>query len=223
MATVSFESSTGPETFADLLAQLGGIPAERVFLRPMPGTATEADVLAALRRPRKRLCELVEGVLVEKVMGTKEGLLAGLILYLLWDFLESHDLGMAFPGDSPFKLKLGLVRFPDVCFISWDRLPTGELPDEAVASVVPNLTVEVISKGNTRGEILRKLEEYFRAGVQLVWIVYPKSQTAKVYSSPTKVRRIGKEGALEGGEVVPGFTLPLKQLFGRTTRRPRRR
>src|SRR5438552_3940416 len=187
MATVSFESSTGPETFADLLAQLGGIPAERVFLRPMPGTATEADVLAALRRPRKRLCELVEGVLVEKVMGTKEGLLAGLILYLLWDFLESHDLGMAFPGDSPFKLKLGLVRIPDVCFISWDRLPTGELPDEAVASVVPDLAVEVLSKSNTRREMERKLRDYFQAGVRLVWFIDPRTETARVYTTPIKV------------------------------------
>jgi Uma2 family endonuclease len=126
------------------------------------------------------------------------------------------------PGDIAVRLKIGLVRIPDVCFISWDRLPGGELPDEAIAGVIPNLAVEVLSKSNTPKEMERKLREYFKAGVQLVWLVDPKTQTARVYSSPTKVRRISKDQALDGGEVLPGFVLPLKELFNRGRRRKRK-
>jgi hypothetical protein len=69
-----------PETVADLLARLGGIPPERIRMQPPPGLATEADVLAALAAPRKRLCELIDGVLVEKAMGFTEAVLAGAMI-----------------------------------------------------------------------------------------------------------------------------------------------
>src|SRR5579884_3377201 len=118
------------ETLADLVKQLGDIPLERIRLKPAPGTATEQDLVAALEAPRKRICELVDGVLVEKPVATKEGLLAGLVLQALWNYLDEHDLGVAVPGDSPLRLWPGLVRIPDVSFISWERLPGGELPDE---------------------------------------------------------------------------------------------
>jgi Uma2 family endonuclease len=211
------------DTLADLVKQLGDIPLERIHLKPAPGTATEKDLLAALEAPRKRICELVDGVLVEKPVSTKEGLLAGLIGKALWNYLDEHDLGIVVPGDSPLRLWLGLVRIPDVSFISWERLPGGELPDEAIASVVPDLAVEVLSKSNTKPEMKRKLREYFQAGVRLVWLVQPRTQTAQLYTSPTKVRRVGKEQAIDGGEVLPGFTLSLKWLFTRgKKRRPER-
>src|SRR4051794_3651733 len=88
------------ETLADLVAQLGDIPLERIRLRPPPGTATEADLIAALEAPRKRICELVDGVLVEKPVGTKEALLAGVIVQLLWNFVEPDDLGVVIPADG---------------------------------------------------------------------------------------------------------------------------
>ncbi|HEV3263366.1 MAG TPA: Uma2 family endonuclease [Gemmataceae bacterium] len=214
--------SSAVETMADLVRELGGIPLERIRIRPAPGTATEADVVAALEAPRKRLCELVDGVLVEKPVGTHEALVAGVIVHFLWSFVEAHDLGIVVGADGPFRLRLGLVRLPDVCFVSWGRLPGEALPDDAVARVVPDLAVEVLSKSNTRAEMERKLREYFRAGVRLVWVVDPKTQTARIYTSPSKSRRIGKEQALDGGPVLPGFSLPLKQLFARARRRPRR-
>jgi Uma2 family endonuclease len=207
------------ETLADLVKQLGGIPLERIRFRPAPGTATEEDVVAALEAPRKRICELVDGVLVEKAVGTREGLLAGIILHLIWDFLDRHDLGIALPGDSAVRLKLGLLRIPDVCFISWDRLPEGELPDEAVAGIVPDLAVEVLSAGNTKAEMDRKLREYFQAGVRLAWLIQPRTQTAEVYTSPKKLRRFGKDQLLDGGDILPGFTLSLKRLFSRGRKR----
>src|SRR5438309_11412454 len=100
------------ETLADLVARLGEIPLDRIRLQPAPGTATEVDVVAAMEAAHKRLCELVDGVLVEKAVGTTEGLLAGLILHYLWTFLNEHDLGLALPGDSAVRLRIGLVRIP---------------------------------------------------------------------------------------------------------------
>jgi Uma2 family endonuclease len=207
------------ETLADLVKRLGGIPLERIRLRPALGTATEKDVVAALEAPRKRICELVDGVLVEKPLGTKEALLGGILVQLLWNYVDQHDLGLVIPADGPFRLWLGLVRIPDISFVSWDRLPEGELPDQPVARVIPDLAVEVLSKSNTKKEMERKLGEYFQAGVRLAWLIQPKTQTAEVYTSPTKKRTIDVDQALEGGKVLPGFRLPLKDLFARAARR----
>jgi Uma2 family endonuclease len=205
------------ESLADLLAQLGNIPPARVRSRPAPGTATEQDVIA-IRDREKRHYELVDGVLVEKVMGIQESLLALWIGHLFWTFLEQHDLGVAVGEAGALRLMRGLVRTPDVSFISWDRLPGGELPPDPIPDLAPDLAVEVLSKGNTRPEIKRKLREYFLAGVRLVWIINPRTRTAEAYTSPSKKRRIGKTQALDGGDVLPGFSLPLPELFARGRR-----
>jgi Uma2 family endonuclease len=220
MATVT-EAGTH-ENLAELLEQLGQVPLNRIRTHPALGTATEEDVVAALEGANKRLYELVDGVLVEKDMGTKESLLATLIGHFLWSFLEENDLGIVFGSDGAVRLRLGLVRLPDVCFISWERLPEGELPEAAVAPIVPDLVVEVLSEGNTEAEMDRKRKEYFEAGVRLVWIIQPKNHTAVVYTTPKKARRLGKDQALEGGDVLPGFSIPLKELFSRARRRQRK-
>jgi Uma2 family endonuclease len=207
------------DNFAELLERIGNVPLDRVSMKPPAGMATEEDVLAARLRPGKRLYELVDGVLVEKTMGTKESLLAGLILHWLWDFLEEHDLGQALGADGYLRLMPGLVRIPDVSFITWEHWPSEDIFEGSVAEVAPDLAVEVLSKKNTRGEIQRKLRDYFLSGTQLVWVIQPRTQTAQVYTSPTDCRRIGKNGTLDGGVVLPGFTLPLAKLFGRANRR----
>jgi len=211
------------KTMADLLERLGNISPERVWLDPPPGTATEKDVIEAWSGLDRRLCELVHGTLVEKPMGTKESALAGLIIHLFWVYLEGNDLGLVLGADGMFRLGIGLVRIPDVAFISWDRLPEGELPEEAIARRVPELAVEVLSASNTSREMALKLEEYFKAGVKLVWIIDPKTQTAEEYTSPTASRHIAKTQSLDGRDVLPGFSLPLKQLFNRTKRRGKQR
>ena len=115
-------SSKPTETLADLLDRLGNIPLERIRFRPYPGTATEKDVLAARASADRRLCELIDGVLVEKPMSTREALFASFISYLMWDFLEDNDLGIVLGADGMLGLWPGRVRIPDVAFISWDRV-----------------------------------------------------------------------------------------------------
>jgi Uma2 family endonuclease len=204
---------TDLENMEELLRRLGNIPLSRIRLRPPPGTATEKDVLAAERLPRKRLCELVDGVLIEKPMASKESLLAIRLATRINTFVEEHDLGAVLGESGMLRLMPGLVRIPDVSFISWESIPGGEFPDDPIAGLVPDLAVEVLSKSNTSAEMERKLREYFFHGTKLAWLIDPKTQTAEVYTSPTRKRKIGKNQALDGGEVLPGFRLPLKEIF----------
>src|SRR5438552_14595556 len=115
------------ETLADLLKRLGGASPERIRFHPFPGTATEADVLV---RPdgEKRLCELIDGVLVEKPMGYYESLLALLLGHFLQSFLDAHPLGFLLGEAGTLRLMPGLVRIPDLSFISWDHFPNRLLP-----------------------------------------------------------------------------------------------
>jgi Uma2 family endonuclease len=213
------------ENMADLMEvreRLGNVPFERILLQPLPGTATEEDALRQLEGPTKRICELIDGVLVEKAMATREALLAGVILQTLGIVVEENDLGVLLPGDGMLRLEPGLVRIPDVTFISWDNIPGEEMPDEAIASLAPDLAVEVLSKKNTPAEIDRKLRDYFLAGTKLAWVIDPKTQTAKMYTSPVEFKNVGKRGSLDGGAVVPGFRLPLPDLFSRLKRRKKK-
>ncbi|HEY7153707.1 MAG TPA: Uma2 family endonuclease [Gemmataceae bacterium] len=201
------------DNLAELMERLGGVPLERIRMQPPPGTAKEKDVLAAERKPRKRLCELIDGVLVEKAMGIRESILAAFLSHLINDFLDENPRGIVLGADGMIRTFPGQVRIPDVSFISWDRYPAEQVPDEGISSFAPNLAVEVLSPSNTKAEIDRKLRDYFAAGVELTWVIDPKTQTAKAYTSPEDVQPIGKTGSLDGGGVLPGFRLPLKQLF----------
>lgn len=164
------------ETLADLLDHLGGIAPERVRLRPAPGTATEDDVLS-VHDHEGRLCELVDGVLVEKAMGFRESLLAGALIEVLRGFVRRRNLGLVTAPDGMIRLATGLVRIPDVAFISWDRLPHRRVPTAPLPALAPDLAVEVLSAGNTPGEMARKCREYFAAGVRFVWLVDPETRT----------------------------------------------
>ena len=207
------------DNFAELMERLGGVPLERIRMEAAPGTATEKDVLSVRASPERRLCELVDGVLVEKAMGIKASIVGAAVAGLIWEYLDEHPLGVVLGADGMIRTFPDQVRIPDVSFISWNRYPGDEVPDEGISSFMPNLAVEVLSPGNTKEEMERKLRDYFFAGVELVWLIDPDSQSAKAYTSPEEVRRIGKTGHLDGGTVLPGFRMSLKELFACTKRR----
>jgi Uma2 family endonuclease len=193
------------------LSRYFGVAPERLILHPRPGMATEDDLLYV--NAHDRFCELVDGVLVEKAMGFYEGLLAVVLIRYLSEFVIRHKLGIVVNGDSNLRLFPGLVRLPDVSFISWDRLPGRKVPTVAVADLAPDLAVEVVSRGNSKKEMERKLDEYFRYGVRLVWMVYPKKKTVDVYTSRADKRTLRENDTLDGGDVLPGFALALAELF----------
>ncbi len=209
-------------SIGDLLKQLGGISPHRVRLNPPPGTATERDVLNILDH-ENRLCELVDGTLVEKPMDVLESCLAGDIHWHLKTFADEHDLGILTVPDGTLRLMQGLVRMPDVAFISWKQLPNRKYPNEPIASLIPELAVEVLSESNTRGEMERKLREYFLAGTQLAWIVDPIQRTVDVHTLPDRFVRLKEGDILDGGTLLPGFRLPLERLFARVEKPNKRR
>src|SRR5258708_6039291 len=103
----------GPRTLADLLDELGGIDPGRVALTPPPGKATEKHLLR-LNEHTDKLFELVDGVLVEKVMGFPEAVLASDLSRLLGNFVVSQDKGLVAGADAALRLMPGLVRLPEV-------------------------------------------------------------------------------------------------------------
>jgi Uma2 family endonuclease len=211
MASVS-SSPPGAWTVADLGDRFGAMPLARLRFVPWPGTATEQDVLDIHRRER-RLCELVDGVLVEKTMGLRESCLAIFLGSMLKAFAARHKLGTVGGEAGMMRLAPGLVRIPDLSFISWDRFPERRIPEEAIPDLAPNLAVEILSSSNTREEMKRKLLDYFTAGCQLVWIVDTSKRTVSVHTSADQATVLTENQTLDGGIVLPGFTLSLAELF----------
>jgi Uma2 family endonuclease len=198
-------------TLDDLVAKFGPMPLRRIVFDPAPGTATEEDALRMAEGGR--LCELVDGILIEKDMGYPQSRLALWIGHLLLTYLSRNNIGDAAGADATMRLMPGLVRIPDVSFTRWEKFPGRRVSDTPVPGLVPDLAVEVISKGNTKKELEDKLADYFRVGVRLVWYVRPESKTVEVYTAPDRCRTLSGEDVLDGGEVLPDFTLPLPQLF----------
>jgi len=199
-------------TVADISEQFGAIPLARIRTSPKPGSATVQDVID-IETHEDLLYELYDGVLVEKVMGFYESYLATRLAMFLNEFVENHGLGIVAGESGMLKLFPGEVRIPDVCFVSWDEFPGWKIPREPVPALAPTLAIEVISRGHTPKEMERKLGEYFSAGSRLVWYVYPKSRTVHVFTSPTARTELGESQTLDGGDVLPGFELPLSRLF----------
>lgn len=216
--TPAILTDTSAETVADLLEQLGSIPPERIRLHPPLGTATEADVLAPPDGV-KRLCELVDGVLVEKPMGYFESRLAAVLIGYLEIFLRAHDLGIVLGEAATLRLSPGLVRLPDVSFVAWTHFPNRLLPAAGVPDLAPDLAVEVLSPSNTPKEMARKRREYFAAGTTLVWEVDPDARTVTVYTEADQSVVLDESRAIDGATVLPGFALPIREWFDRAGQR----
>ncbi len=200
-------------TLADVLQQLGGISPRRVRFRPAPGTASEEDVIK-IRDRERRLFELIDGVLVEKVLGYWESVLAIELAGLLRDFLKRRKLGTLAGEAGMLRLSPGLVRIPDLSFIARARLARHRRDRAPILPLAPDLAIEVLSEGNTPGEMARKVREYFDSGCRLVWLIDPRTRTVAVYTSPAKPIILTEKQTLTGGDVLAGFRIPLRKLFG---------
>ena len=200
------------ETLTDYLTQLGGISADRVRMSPPPGTATLADCIAANESGSRGLCELVDGTLVEKASSFAASVVAGAISAILGQFVSRNRVGLISGASGFFRLPTS-TRGPDVAFLSRERLPQGTFPREVYPSIAPNLVVEVLSPGNTKAEMARKRLEYFLSGVELMWIVDCTNRTVAVCTSLTDTFVLGDDDIIDAGNVVPGFTSPVRDFF----------
>lgn len=206
------------QTVDELVDWLGCIPGHRIRLIPAPGTATEQDVLDADAH-EDRLFELVDGVMVEKATAFMESVLAVYLAELIGAFVRARNLGLVAGESGMLRILPNLIRIPDVSFVAWARIPGGRMPKAKVPPLAPDLAVEVLSESNTRAEMVRKRGEYFAAGGRLVWIVDPEPRTVEVYrpggGEPT---RLTESDTLTGEDVLPGFSLPLRDLFAELDR-----
>lgn len=203
-----------PTTWKDRHADLGFVAMDRVLCDPQPGTATVADV-TRIQDTSGRLCELVDGTLVEKAMGWQESMLAGVLLHWLSTYLDENPIGVATGADGLTLLFDGTVRGPDVAFVAWDRLPGGKIPSEPIPHLVPNFVIEVLSVSNTYSEMSRKRREYFQAGVQLLWLVDPLERAVAVYDSIVHFETCQAGEVLSGGSVLPDWTVDTGKLFAK--------
>jgi Uma2 family endonuclease len=200
-------------TPAALEARFGAIPLWRIVTDPPPGSATEEDVDDLFNRS-KTLCELVDGVLVRKTVGSYESYLGGELFRLISNFIHGKKLGWALPADGMLRLWPGAVRIPDACFISIGQTPDGKFPrDQRIADLFPDLAVEVLSPSNTPQEMTDKLADYFQSGTRLVWLIDPATKSAEVYTTIDHRQVVPTNGVLSGEPVLPGLEIVLAELF----------
>ena len=199
-------------TVEELAARVGAVPLWRIRSIPSPGTGTEQDV-ERVRREESLLCELIDGVLVEKAVSSKTAILAIRLSTILSQFVSSRRLGWVAGPDGFTWLTKTTLRAPDVSFIARDQLPGNRVPDHGYVDVAPALAAEIFSPGNTQREMEQKRSDFFAAGTQLFWIVYPDRQEVEVSTGPETHSTVDRNGTLDGGELLPGFSLKVAELF----------
>ena len=177
----------------------------------MPPMTAEELLLTHL--PDKRV-ELVRGVLVvREPTGFRHGAVSARLTRLLADHVDAHRLGCVLTAQTGFQLATApdTVRGPDVAFVSHERLPDPE--PAGYAALAPDLVVEVLSPGDRPGETLAKVADWVNAGTRLVWVVDPVRRQTHVYRQDGSEALMAEDRALDGEDVVPGFSCALKEIL----------
>lgn len=159
--------------------------------------------------------ELIDGVLKEKPpMGFFANILASFLATSINTFALPKRLGMAI-NETAYQREAKNTRRPDVAYFELAKFPSLEvlLQDPPVFDREPNLAIEVVSPSNTIAEMDERIAHFFNTGVQLVWVVHPQSKQVYVYQSTKDCKILGIGDVLDGDKVLPGYALPLIELF----------
>lgn len=160
------------------------------------------------------LYEVVHGERIELPSSAFATEMASQLLLHLHCHAKTKRLGRAIPHTLFDLPSVATQRRPYMAFVSYDRWPRERpLPREEVWRVVPDLAVEIVTAKTKAEELVAKIREYFQAGVQGVWVIYPALEQIYVYESPTKNRILSKNDHLDGEHILPGFRLPVSALF----------
>jgi Uma2 family endonuclease len=181
----------------------------RPYIDGMASATMTAEDLLRLNIQDKR-SELVRGrLVVREPAGFAHGVVASRIGERVAEFVRTHALGVVVAAETGFTLARDpdTVRAPDVGFIRADRVPN-PLP-RGYAPMAPDLVVEVLSPDDRPGEVLAKVADWLRAGTRLIWVVDPIRRVARVYREDGTESFVAGDGALDGEDALPGFTLPL--------------
>ena len=165
--------------------------------------------------PLQGIWELVDGEPVEMTPSTDESSSVGAtILGLLWSHVRPRGLGRLYGSDGGFVLfpDRQTVRVPDVAFVRAERAPQGQAR-KSFPRLAPDLVVEVVSPSDRASEVVAKLEMYQEAGVPLIWLVDPDNETVTIIAAGQPTRVVKQGDTLDGGDVLPGFTVPAAEIF----------
>jgi Uma2 family endonuclease len=172
--------------------------------------ATEADLLAQPEDGNKY--ELVDGEIRMSPGGARHSQVGVALAARLIAFVQARRLGFVFGSDIGYRLPGGNVRSPDASFVSAGRFPQDRVPED-FADLAPDLAIEVVSPGDRTRHVLDKVGEYLEAGTRLVWVIDPRKRRATVHRSLSDVRTLGPDDALDGEEVLAGFSCPLASIL----------
>lgn len=177
---------------------------------------TADDLWSIPDPPGSSQYELVRGVLVEaSLSSTRSNEVAIEVARRIGNHVREHKLGRFGGCEGGFTLQRGpdTVRAPDVWFVRGERVPAGRMPDRFFEGV-PDLAVEVLSPSDRQGEIWRRIADYVDAGTPLIWVLDPKTESAVALPHDEMPVIIPADGVLDGGDILPGFVLPLRDVFG---------
>lgn len=159
--------------------------------------------------------ELVGGNLVVITpAGFAHGRVAGKIFAALHTFVHANQLGETCAAETGFVLARNpdTVRAPDAAFVTASRAAL-QVRKEGYFDGAPDLAVEVVSPNDTDEDLHQKVLDYLRAGSRQVWVVRPRSRTVSVFRSFSDVSVLGEGDAIVGHDLLPGFSLPVEQIF----------
>jgi Uma2 family endonuclease len=159
--------------------------------------------------------ELIEGELRQMPpAGDEHGEITMELAGPLHAHVKHNRLGKVYAAETGFKIHVDpdTVRAPDIAFVRAERIrETGRTRGFRVGA--PDLAVEVVSPFDTVAEVDDKVAEWLSVGVRMVWVVNPRIRTVTVYRSLTDVIVLTEDSILEGGDVVPGFQISVKDIF----------
>ena len=177
-------------------------------------TLATADELFAMPDDGFRY-ELVKGELRRMPpAGSEHGAVSVNIAVVIAVFVKAHSLGVVFGAETGFKIASDpdTVRAPDLAFVRRERIPAEGIPREFWPGA-PDLAVEVISPSDIYTEVEEKVHDWLDAGTRMVLVLNPRRRTVTVYTSQTNVARLTEADTLDGGEVLPGLTCRVAELF----------
>lgn len=180
---------------------------------------TRAEFYDFIQQPQNidRVFELIDGEIVEKMpsFGYSSGLGARMTTFVGM-YLLKHDIAHMTDAQGGYEIDDGNALAPDIGVILKSRLP--ELPHDSYVPVRPDLVVEVVSVPDLKdpeNRIEKKLQRYINAGVPLIWYLFPEREQAEVHKKGEPKQIMGLDDTLGGGEVLPGFTLSVRKMFGK--------
>jgi Uma2 family endonuclease len=177
-------------------------------------TLTTADELFVMPDDGFRY-ELVRGELRRMPpAGSEHGAVTVNITVVIAQFVKSHSLGVVFGAETGFKIASDpdTVRAPDLAFVRRERIPQAGIP-RGFWPGAPDLAVEVVSPGDTYTEVEEKVHDWLNSGTRMVLVLNPRTRTVAIHTSHTDVVRLTGSDILDGGEVLPGFSCRVAELF----------